>query len=211
VGADVLAVAVGEFAMLLGSIERGGQFEVGPGLPEIADHQLRGPKNPVADQARRRSGLPLRQLEKLLRVFHRPLGVPTDAVRSEDAVEDREVKRCSSCRRLGDELSSAVQGGKGFRMGVAPGSDQRRYQRDMEVEFEPAALERLGQAAQEAETAGRGAGAGAAPAAASRKAPIAASSLRRCPIEVTPRPIKSSALSSGKISASMSLSRKAGA
>ena len=56
-GADVLAVAEGEFAMLLSPIERGGEFQVGPGLPEIAGHQLPDPENPVADQARRRSGL----------------------------------------------------------------------------------------------------------------------------------------------------------
>jgi hypothetical protein len=35
-GADVLPVTESEFAMLLGPIERGGPFEVGPGLPEIA-------------------------------------------------------------------------------------------------------------------------------------------------------------------------------
>jgi hypothetical protein len=35
-GADVLAIAEGELAVLLGPIKRGGHFEVGPGLPEVA-------------------------------------------------------------------------------------------------------------------------------------------------------------------------------
>src|SRR5215469_11863238 len=43
-------------------------------------------------------------------------------------------------------------------------------------------------------------------ASSSRKAAMAASSFRRLPIEVTPRPIKSSAVSSGSTLASTSLS-----
>jgi hypothetical protein len=48
-GADVLAVAEGEFAVLLRPIERGCELQVGSGLAEFAGHQLPGPKKPVAD------------------------------------------------------------------------------------------------------------------------------------------------------------------
>ena len=44
-----------------------------------------------------------------------------------------------------------------------------------------------------------------------RRAAIAASSLRRCPIDVMPSPVRSSAVSSGSTAPSMSLAAKAGA
>jgi hypothetical protein len=75
--------------MLLGPIERRGQFEVGPRLAEIAGHQLPGPEYPVADQARRRGRLQLREREKLLCVFQRPLGVSSGVVHPPDAVPYR--------------------------------------------------------------------------------------------------------------------------
>src|SRR5215472_9052894 len=40
-------------------------------------------------------------------------------------------------------------------MRVAPGADESSRQRDVEIEFEPASLGRLGQALQEAETAAK--------------------------------------------------------
>jgi hypothetical protein len=82
---------------------------VGLGLPEIADRQPPGPEKPVADQARRGGRLHLRQRQKLLRVFQRPLGISPRPVHHPNAVEDREVKRLSGCRGGGDEPARSFE------------------------------------------------------------------------------------------------------
>jgi hypothetical protein len=78
-------------------------------LPEIAGHQPPEPENPVAHQARRRGRLHLRQREKPLRVFQRPFGVSSGVLHHPDTAQDREVKRCSGCRRGSDAIADSCQ------------------------------------------------------------------------------------------------------
>jgi len=145
-GADpnVLTVAKGGIAMLVGPMQRGGRFEMRQGCTVTAASHQRISEDAMADQERAGRGLRLGERQEVGGVLERGCNSPSVVVIGPKSEKHREMGRAPDCRGLGHEPISSLQRGDDLGAGEAFAGPQRRDQSDMDIELQLFALASFG-------------------------------------------------------------------
>jgi hypothetical protein len=141
---DVLPVAKGGIAILVGPIQRGGRFEMRKGCTVIAaEHQGRG-EDAMADQERAGRGLRLGWRQEVGGVLERGRHRPSGEVRHPKPPKHGEMERAPDWCGLGHEPVRSLQLGDDLGVCVALTGHQRCGQGDVDIELQLSALAGFG-------------------------------------------------------------------
>ena len=141
---EVLPVAKGVIAVLVGPIQRHGRFEMREGCTVVAAPHQRQSDDAMADQERAGGRLRLGDRQEVGGVLERGRNTPAGEGRDPKPPKNGEMDRGPDCPGLGHKPVCSLQRGDDFRVGVAFSGHQRCAQGDVDIELQLLAIASFG-------------------------------------------------------------------